>query len=88
MMVPPFEEAALLAKVGVVTDPVKTPFGYHLIKVESHVTKPLAEVRPDIETKLRPELAASAVTALRKSASVQFDEAYFGPPAPTAAGPK
>jgi peptidyl-prolyl cis-trans isomerase C len=84
--VPPFEQAALAAKVGIVTEPVKTPFGYHLIKVESHVTKPLAEVRPDVETKLRPELAAAAVTALRKSASVQIDEAYFGPP--TAAGPK
>jgi parvulin-like peptidyl-prolyl isomerase len=82
MMVPPFEEAALVAKVGVVTDPVKTPFGYHLIKVESHVTKPLAEVRKDIEPKLRPELATAAVAALRKSASVQIDEAYFGPPAP------
>ena len=80
MMVPPFEEAALVAKVGVVTDPVKTPFGYHLIKVESHVTKPMAEVRADIETKLRPELANAAVAAMRKNAAVQIDEAYFGPP--------
>jgi parvulin-like peptidyl-prolyl isomerase len=88
MMVPPFEEAALLAKVGVVTEPVKTPFGYHLIKVESHMTKPLAAVRTDIETKLRPELASAAVAAMRKAAPVQIDEAYFGPPAPTPAGPK
>jgi peptidyl-prolyl cis-trans isomerase C len=86
MMVPPFEEAALVAKVGVVTDPVKTPFGYHLIKVESHVTKPVAEVRPDIESKLRPELGAAAVAAMRKSAAVQIDEAYFGPPAPAING--
>lgn len=86
MMVPPFEEAALAAKVGVVTDPVKTPFGYHLIKVESHLTKSLAEVRPDIETKLRPQLAADAVTAMRKSASVQIDEGYFGPPTPAVPG--
>ena len=51
MMIPPLEQAALVAKVGVVTDPVKTPLGYHLIKVESHVTKPMAEVRTDIEAK-------------------------------------
>ncbi len=85
---PPVEDAAWVAKVGVVTDPVKTPYGYHLIKVESHVTKPLAEVRPDIEAKLRPELANAAVEAMRKSASVQIDDAYFGPPAPPAAAPK
>ena len=83
--VPPFEEAAWVAKTGVVTEPVKTPFGYHLIKVESHVTKPLAEVRPEIETKLRPELASAAVEAMRKSASVQLDDAYFGPPTPAGA---
>ncbi len=87
MMVPPFEEAAFAAKVGEVTEPVKTPFGYHIIKVESHVTKPMAEVRADIEKKLRPELAAQAVAALRKSADVQMDESYFGPPAPVAPVP-
>jgi peptidyl-prolyl cis-trans isomerase C len=86
MMLPPFEDAALVAKVGVVTDPVKTPFGYHLIKVESHVTKPLAQVRTDIEAKLRPELANAAVAAMRKNASVQIDDAYFGAAAPVAIG--
>jgi hypothetical protein len=88
MMVPPFEDAAFIAKVGEVTDPVKSPFGYHLIDVQSHVTKPLAEVRPDIETKIRPELASAAVAAMRKSAAVQMDDAYFGPPAPAPAGPR
>lgn len=35
MMVPEFEEVAFNAEIGKVTDPVKTQFGYHLIKVES-----------------------------------------------------
>jgi peptidyl-prolyl cis-trans isomerase C len=82
MMVPPFETAAFAAKVNEITEPVKTPFGYHLIKVESHQTKPLAEVRPEIEKKLRPELARTEIESLRKGATVQMDDSFFGPAAP------
>jgi peptidyl-prolyl cis-trans isomerase C len=82
MMVPPFEEAAFAAKIGEVTEPVKTPFGYHLIEVESHVVKPLPEVRADIEKKLRPALASEMVASLRKNANVTMDDSFFGPPAP------
>ena len=82
MMVPPFETAAFAAKVGELTDPVKTPFGYHIIKVEAHTTKSLADARPDIEKKLRPELASQSVAALRKSTTVQLDDSFFGPAAP------
>jgi len=93
MMVPPFETAAFAAKVNEITDPVKTPFGYHLIQVQSHVTKSLAESRPDIEKKLRPEIARAEVETLRKGATVHMDDGFFGPapqpipglPAPAAA---
>ena len=33
MMVKPFEDASFNAEIGVVTDPVQTQFGWHLIKV-------------------------------------------------------
>ncbi|KOF56432.1 MULTISPECIES: peptidylprolyl isomerase [Clostridium] len=36
-MVPEFEEAAFSQEVGVVGNPVKTQFGYHLIKVEDKI---------------------------------------------------
>jgi peptidyl-prolyl cis-trans isomerase C len=82
MMVPPFEAAAFAAKVNEITEPVKTPFGYHLIQVQSHVTKSVAEVRSDIEKKLRPDLARAEVEVLRKGATVQMDDGFFGPAPP------
>jgi peptidyl-prolyl cis-trans isomerase D len=49
--VPEFTQAAFNLKVGEVSLPVKTPFGWHLILVEEKqpaVAKPLAEVSPEI----------------------------------------
>jgi peptidyl-prolyl cis-trans isomerase C len=85
-MVPPFEQAAFTLKPGDISEPVKTPFGYHIIKVEEHTTRPLAEVKPDIEKKLRPEIARKQLEALRSATPVQFDETYFGPATTPAAG--
>jgi peptidyl-prolyl cis-trans isomerase C len=84
MMVPPFEAAAFAAKIGDISEPVKTPFGYHIIQVEKHETKSLAESKSDIEAKLRPEIARQEVEALRKNVSVEMDDAFFGPAPRTA----
>ncbi|MDO4491061.1 MAG: peptidylprolyl isomerase [Lachnospiraceae bacterium] len=50
-MVKEFDEAAFAAPVGEVTEPVKTNFGYHLIKVEAKKEageKPFEEVKAQI----------------------------------------
>jgi peptidyl-prolyl cis-trans isomerase C len=86
MMVPPFEEAAFAQKVGEIGAPVKTPFGYHIIVVEAHNVKPLADAKADIEKSLRPEVAKKEVQAMREKSDVKIDDGFFGPaPAPQAA---
>lgn len=83
-MVPEFERAAFAAEVGKVSEPVKTKFGYHLILVDSHDTKPFNEVRTDIDRRLKQELAQRSVAELKKKTTITLNDSYFGaPPAPT-----
>lgn len=80
-MVPPFEQAAYSLPVGQISEPVKSQFGYHLIKIDQKDTKTFDEVREEIEKKLRPEIAKAEADDLRKKASVTIDDSFFGPAA-------
>ncbi len=62
--VPEFSQAAFNLKVGEVSEPVRTPFGWHLILVEEKqpaVSKPLAEVADDIAALLLKRERARAL---------------------------
>ncbi len=85
-MVKPFEQAAFSSPAGQISDPVKTQFGYHIIRVDKIEYKPFDEAKSEIEAKLKPELARKQMDELKANFNVNLDEKFFGPPTPPAAG--
>ncbi|NLB80873.1 MAG: hypothetical protein GX800_04525, partial [Clostridiaceae bacterium] len=51
-MVPEFEAAAFSQEVGVIGEPLKTQYGYHIILVTDRTTKPFEEVKSICEDEL------------------------------------
>ncbi len=77
-MVPEFDTAVFAQAVGKIGDPVRSAFGYHLIKVEERSSKSIDEMKDQIEKQLRPELAKQEVEAIKKLNAIGVDEGYFG----------
>ncbi len=54
-MVPEFDEVAFSTKVGEISAPVKTQFGYHIVKVTDHKeasTRPFEEIKEELRQQL------------------------------------
>jgi peptidyl-prolyl cis-trans isomerase C len=81
-MVPEFEAAAFAAKVGEVTEPVRTQYGFHLIKVEKHGLTPFDQVKPFLEKTERQSKLQATLDAMKTSAKPTYNDAYFTPPPP------
>jgi peptidyl-prolyl cis-trans isomerase D len=65
-MVKPFEEIAFGLQPGIVSDPVRTDFGYHLIKVEERQEagyEPVETVRAELHARLAREEARRLAAA-------------------------
>ena len=78
-MVPPFSDAAFALPVGAITkEPVKTEFGWHVIKVEDRRKRPpptYEEARREIENEIASEVINEKLKELRSTAKIQT----FGP---------
>ncbi len=73
-MVPEFAEAAFKLHKGEVSEPVKTQFGWHIIKVEDKRNKPMPafeNVKDQIETFVARRAQADYIAKLRQAAKIE-----------------
>ncbi len=78
-MVPEFEEAAFNLEVNKISEPVKTQFGYHIIKVtdkKEKKNKSFEEARPELENavlmKKQQDVYMNRVEELKKDIKVEL----------------
>lgn len=77
-MVPQFEEVAFAIKPGEISEPVRTPYGFHLIIVDEHESKSLEEMKPELEKLVRQESGQKALLDHIGKAGVKVDQSFFG----------
>ena len=90
-MVPEFSDTAFKLDKGQISEPVKTQFGWHVIKVEDKRLKPMPkfeEVKPQIEQYVTRKAQAELVTSLRASAKIEKMYKTEPPAAPVPAPDK
>jgi peptidyl-prolyl cis-trans isomerase C len=73
MMVPQFETAVADMEIGAVSEPIKTQFGWHVIKLNNARSKDapkMEDVREDLEQQVRLETVESYISKLTDDATI------------------
>ena len=86
-MVPEFSNVAFKLEKGQISEPVKTQFGWHVLKVEDKRVKPtpkFEEVKPQIEQYVTRKAQAELVQKLRAEAKIEKMYKTEPPAPPTA----
>ena len=92
-MVAPFAETAFRLAPGQISDPIKTQFGWHVIKVEKKRTKPVPgfdEMKDQVDQYLTRKAQQDIILKLREAAKIERTAVPDTPPAEDAgkAAPK
>ncbi len=86
-MVKEFADAAFAMKIGDVSEsPVKTQFGFHIVKVEEMRKRPkpsFDEVKDGLEQELRKQILENYLSELRKDSTIEIFD-FNGKPLPEA----
>lgn len=84
---PAFKEAANMQQIGKIGEPVKSQFGYHVMKVESRETTTYEKLKPESKNTLKETVAATKLNEFLKAEQDKLEIKVTLPEEPGATAP-
>jgi peptidyl-prolyl cis-trans isomerase C len=84
MMVPEFDKVAFALKIGELSDVFESQFGFHIIRIEDHRNKPIADeaTKKQITDKVKQTKLEAAIKEIADKSTVQVAEDFNVTPKP------
>lgn len=80
-----FRDLVLYLEKGKISDPIRQPSAFYIVRVEDRVLRPIEDLRGDIVMAIRRDHRNAWVTELSRRSTVEIkDESFFQPKAPGA----